>query len=76
MGAVKTEFNKYNSVLVKVQKQLQAASNTIDDVHTRTRVLERKLKTVEEIPSEKAAAILGENTVISEAAATSAESYD
>jgi DNA recombination protein RmuC len=76
LGAVKTEFNKYNSVLAKVQKQLQAASNTIDDVHTRTRVLERKLKTVEEIPSEKAAAILGETTVISEATAASAESFD
>ncbi len=76
LGAVKTEFNKYNSVLVKVQKQLQAANNTIEDVHTRTRVLERKLKTVEEIPSENAAAILGETTVISEAAATSAESFD
>jgi DNA recombination protein RmuC len=60
LGAVKTEFNKYSNILVRVQKQLHAASNTIDDAQRRTRVLERKLKTVEELPVPTAANILGE----------------
>ena len=60
LGAVKTEFNKYSNILLRVQKQLQAASNTIDDAQRRTRALERRLKTVEELPASRAANVLGE----------------
>jgi DNA recombination protein RmuC len=59
LGAVKTEFKKFGGVLEKVQKKLQEATNTIDEVATRKRVLERKLRVVEELPEGEARALLG-----------------
>ena len=59
LGAVKQEFGKFGDVLGKVQKQLEAASRTIeDDVGRRTRAMERKLREVEELPESDAADIL------------------
>ena len=43
----RTEFSKYADVLARVQKKLQEASNTVDQGLTRTRVLERKLRSVD-----------------------------
>jgi DNA recombination protein RmuC len=50
LGAVKTEFGKYGDVLDKVQKKLQEASKTIDDVAVRKRAIDRRLRSVEAIP--------------------------
>ena len=50
LGAVKTEFGRYADILVKVQKKLQEANNTVETGLTRTRVIQRKLKNVEELP--------------------------
>ena len=58
LGAVKTEFGKFGDVLEKVQKKLQEASNSIDTAAARSRALERKLKSVEELPSENVEAVL------------------
>nr|WP_243239250.1 DNA recombination protein RmuC [Sulfobacillus harzensis] len=58
LGAVKTEFGKFGEVLEKTQKKLQEASNTIESAATRTRVIERKLRTVEALPQEQAAPLL------------------
>jgi DNA recombination protein RmuC len=49
LGAVKTEFGKYGDVLDKVQKKLQEASKTIDDVAVRKRAIDRHLRKVEAI---------------------------
>jgi DNA recombination protein RmuC len=59
LGAVKTEFGKFGDVLEKVQKKLQEASNTVDVAASRSRVLERKLKDVQELPAVEAAGLLG-----------------
>ncbi len=59
LAAVKTEFGKFSDILKKVKRQLNAASNTIDQTAVRTRVMERKLKQVETLPTESTAAILG-----------------
>lgn len=53
LGAVKTEFGKFGDMLDKVKRQLDTASKTIDDTGRRTRALERKLRTVEELPEEE-----------------------
>ena len=37
LAAVKTEFGKYGEILVKIQKKLQEASNTVEVAATRTR---------------------------------------
>ncbi|MDD5711894.1 MAG: DNA recombination protein RmuC [Smithellaceae bacterium] len=51
LGTVKTEFSSFGLILEKTQKKLQEASNTIDVAARRSRVIERKLKTVQGIPS-------------------------
>ena len=60
LGAVKTEFGRFGEVLDKTQKKLQEASNTIEDAATRTRQIERKLKNVQELPSDKTTRLLDE----------------
>ncbi len=59
LAAVKTEFGKFTDTLKKVKRQLNAASNTIDQTAVRTRVMERKLRQVEILPAESAATVLG-----------------
>jgi DNA recombination protein RmuC len=58
LGAVKTEFGKYGNVLEKVQKKLQEASKTVDDVTVRHRAVSRSLRVVSAIPDSQAAALL------------------
>jgi DNA recombination protein RmuC len=60
LGAIKTEFGKFGGIIEKVQKKLQEASNVIDSAASRTRAIERKLRTVEGLPANEATALLGE----------------
>ena len=58
LAAVKTEFGNFGKVMDKLKRQLDTASKTIDDTGVRTRAMERKLRTVEALPAEEAAARL------------------
>jgi DNA recombination protein RmuC len=58
LGAVKTEFGKFGDVLSKVKRQLGTARKTIDEAETRTRVMERKLRSVQQLPDQDADALL------------------
>ncbi len=58
LGAVKAEFGKFGDVLDKVKKQLNTASRTIEETGVRSRALERKLRTVEQLPEAEAAKTL------------------
>jgi DNA recombination protein RmuC len=58
LGAVKMEFGKFGGVLDKVNRQLQTASKTIEEAGTRTRVMERKLRSVEQMDPVESATIL------------------
>ena len=58
LGAVKTEWGKYGEVLDKVQKKLHEASDSIEKAQTRTRVIGRKLKDVQELPAAEVQALL------------------
>ncbi len=58
LAAVKTDWTKYGEILDKVQKKLHEASETIDKAQQRTRVIGRKLKNVQELPSGEAQAVL------------------
>ncbi len=51
LGAVKTEFGLFGGILERTQKQLQAASNTIERATSKSRRIEQKLKNVQELPS-------------------------
>lgn len=53
LGAVKTEFGKFGDLILKAQKKLNEANTDLDHlVGTRTRVIQRKLKDIEEMPEE------------------------
>jgi len=58
LAAIKTEWSKFGDLLDKVQKKLTEASKTIDEAQTKTRIIERKLKEVEELPSHAAEKVL------------------
>jgi DNA recombination protein RmuC len=58
LSAVKTEWTKYGDVLTKVQKKIHEASDTIEQAQTRTRMIGRKLKDVQELPAAEAKAVL------------------
>ncbi len=59
LAAVKTEFGKFGEVMDKLKRQLSTATKTIDETGVRTRAMERKLRTVEELPLEEASVQLG-----------------
>jgi DNA recombination protein RmuC len=59
LAAVKTEFEKYGDVLVKVQKKLTDASDQIEkELAVRTRAIDKKLKDVEQLPDLEAQQLL------------------
>ena len=59
LKAVKYEFGQFSSVLLKVHKQINTASTTLETLRTtRTNVLERKLKNVETISASESNNIL------------------
>ncbi len=58
LGAVKTQFGQFGVLLDKVHKRLDQASTTIEDAARKSRTIERRLSTVQELPSESAAALL------------------
>jgi DNA recombination protein RmuC len=61
LGAVKKEFENFGGILEKAQKNLQTASNQIDDVMgKRTRAIQRKLKGVESLGDAEAKMLLPE----------------
>lgn len=60
LGAVKTEFGQFGAILEKTKKKLQEATNVIDKAGIRSRSIERKLRTVQELPAEHTKLILEE----------------
>lgn len=58
LGAVKSQFGQFGSLLDKVHKKLDQASTTIEDAARKTRTIERKLRSVEGIPAETAEDLL------------------
>jgi len=58
LGAVKSEFGKFDEVLRKVEKKLHEAGNVIDNVGRRSRVISRKLRNVQELPTSDASRLL------------------
>jgi DNA recombination protein RmuC len=58
LGAVKTEFAKFATVLDGIQKNLHRAATKIDEARKGTRTIQRKLSDVQELPSLEAAELL------------------
>ena len=51
LAAVKTEFGKFGEMLDAVKKRLDQAATDMDKVAVRSRAITRKLRDVEELPS-------------------------
>lgn len=58
LGAVRNEFSKFGIILEKTRKKLTEASNHIDQAATRSRVIERKLRDVQDVPLIDGASLL------------------
>lgn len=59
LGAVKTEFGKFETSLKKVHERLQQSEKEINTlITTRTNVMNRKLRTIDAIDKETSAALL------------------
>jgi DNA recombination protein RmuC len=59
LGAVKTEFGKFATVLEKAHSQLDTVQNSIKAAGVRTRAIERQLRNVEALPGEDSQKLLG-----------------
>lgn len=63
LGAVKKEFESFGGMLEKAQKNIQTASNQLDEVMgKRTRAIQRKLKGVEALDANESQTILSDVT--------------
>ena len=60
LGAVKTQFGKFSDLLEGVQKKLQESANKIESAKTTSRQIEKKLKSVEELPEKESIKLIGE----------------
>jgi DNA recombination protein RmuC len=58
LGAVKTEFTKFGTVLDGIQKNLHRAATKIDEARRGTRTIQRKLSDVQELPATESTALL------------------
>ena len=59
LGAVKTEFDKFGGLLQKAQKNINAASDTVEELlGKRSKAITRKLKDVEALPASEAQQLL------------------
>jgi DNA recombination protein RmuC len=50
LGTVKTEFQKFGSIVDATKKSIDAAAKKFDEVGVRTRVIQKKLREVQELP--------------------------
>jgi DNA recombination protein RmuC len=58
LGAVKTEFAKFGTVLDGIQKNLHRAATKIDEARRGSRTIQRKLSDVQELPASDSSALL------------------
>jgi DNA recombination protein RmuC len=62
LGAVKTEFGKFGTVLEGVSRNLESASNKILQASQRSRAIERRLRGVEALPQEEVGKFLSDGS--------------
>ncbi|MFW5792346.1 MAG: DNA recombination protein RmuC [Desulfohalobiaceae bacterium] len=62
LGAVKTEFGKFGAVLEKVKRQLNTASRSIEQTGVRSRAMQRRLRSVEQLSETEASKIFSLQT--------------
>ncbi len=63
LGAVKTEFGRYEGLLENVQKKIEQAGKEMEKVSSKTRTINRKLNKVQELPSSESSTLLEQGEV-------------
>lgn len=58
LGAIKTEFMAFGTLLEKTRKKLDEASSSIDTAASRTRRIQKKMQGIEELPAPEAEEVL------------------
>ncbi|MBU1964426.1 MAG: DNA recombination protein RmuC, partial [Proteobacteria bacterium] len=58
LGEIKTEFDKFGLTLDAVRKKFEQATNSMDDVQKKSRTIQRKLRSVQDLPGSSAAVLL------------------
>lgn len=58
LSNVKTEFRKFGEIVDSTKKSIDAAAKKFDDIGTRTRAIEKKLRGVEDLPNAAASEAL------------------
>lgn len=66
LSAVKTDFNRFGTILEKTHKKLQEASHTIEDAAKKSRTIERKLRDVQGLPQAEAVEMLESPVMVDE----------
>ena len=59
LAAAKVQYDKFGIVLEKARKKIDEAGRSLDDAQSRNSIIQKKLRTVEEIDRSEAADILG-----------------
>ncbi|HEY5512834.1 MAG TPA: DNA recombination protein RmuC [Geomonas sp.] len=59
LGAIKTEFMTFGTLLDKTRKKLDEAASSIDTAATRTRRIQKKMQGIEQLPAAEADELLG-----------------
>jgi len=58
LGAAKSQYDVFETVLAKAKKKVDEASNVLDDAHKRNNIILKKLRNVESIGAEESRALL------------------
>lgn len=61
VGAAKTQYETFETVLGKVRKKLDEAGNTLDEAQRRNNIIRKNLRSVEQLEAEESDALLGLN---------------
>lgn len=59
LGAAKTQYETFETVLGKVRKKLDEAGNTLDEAQRRNNIIRKNLRKVEQLEVEESDALLG-----------------
>lgn len=60
LGAVKTEFGKFGDLLAKTKEKLEQTAKTIGDAETKSRTIERRLRSVEALPEHESQKLISD----------------
>ena len=59
LGAAKTQYENFESILLKARRKIEEAGNTLDEAQHRNRIIQKNLRKVQELDAAEAESVLG-----------------